>query len=134
MVSYKYNLCQKLHILCKIRFHNQNFRSYKYRTSFAVSTVTSTKIMSLGRLMYTITHDVTSCGFTMYNRKLLTHVYNASVHSRASSGYTTKFLVHPEQCNNQTCVPIVMDTANTTRGKNIVATNYEAPYCRKYTA
>jgi hypothetical protein len=55
-----------------------------------------------------------------------------SFRSRASLGYATRHIVHPQNCNLQTCVPIGLDTIDATgRGNFIVATNYQAPFCGK---
>ena len=54
-------------------------------------------------------------------------------HSRLFLGYPTKYIVNTTGCTLDNCVPIGLQTINATgRGNFIVPTNYESPFCGKF--
>ena len=54
--------------------------------------------------------------------------------SRLTLGYATKYIVQPKECTLENCMPMGLDTIHGAgRGDYIVATNYEPPYCGKFT-
>jgi hypothetical protein len=56
-----------------------------------------------------------------------------SFHSQMALEYTTKNIVNTAGCTLATCVPIGLETIDATgRGKFIVPTNYELPFCGRF--